>query len=1115
MVNISNKRWPIIQDILKREGIARQHLNSYDEFLERGLQSIIDEVGQIEIESAEYPYKIQLGKLKLQQARMMELDGSITHIAPMEARLRNVTYASPVMLEASVVEDGKILESRFVHIGDMPLMVRSNACVLHNLSEQKLVEHGEDPNDPGGYFIINGSERVIVGLEDLSYNKIIVDKEIVGGNIVFKAKVYSSIVGYRAKLELIMKNDGLIVAKIPGSPVDIPVVTLMRALGLESDREIAAAVSLVDEIQDELEASFEKSGDVPTAKDAIVYISKRIAPGMLEEFQIKRAETLLDWGLLPHLGKHPDNRKEKSQFLGEAACKLIELKLGWLTPDDKDHYGNKVIKFAGQMLADLFRTAFRNLVRDMKYQLERSGQKRGINAVAAAVRPGIVTDKLNNAIATGNWGRGRVGVTQLLDRTNYLSTISHLRRIQSPLSRSQPNFEARDLHATHFGRICPSETPEGSNCGLVKNLALSAIISVNVPSEDIIEKLYDLGVTYVSEAKDELKKDGARIFVDGRLIGYYKDGQKLADSLRELRRNFKIHPHIGIFLFQSNIEGSTKRLYVNCNAGRVLRPLIVIKDNKPLLTQELIDKVNKKFLSWNDLLHMGIIELVDANEEENCYITMDEENIKKHTHMEIFPSAILGAGASIIPYPEHNQSPRNTYESAMAKQSLGFSTPLMNASTYVRQHFMLYPQIPIVTTKAMGLLGLEDRPAGQNCIVAVLPFDGYNIEDAIVLSKSSVDRGLGRTFFYRIYEAEAKQYPGGMRDNFEIPNAEGNIRGFRGDKAYRLLEEDGVIATESMVQGGDILIGKTSPPRFMEEYREFEVKGPYRRDTSIGVRPSENGVVDNVVMTQSHDGGKMYKIRVRDTRIPEIGDKFASRHGQKGVIGMLVHHEDLPYTANGVVPDVLINPHAFPSRMTVGMFLESVTGKAAALRGTKMDGSAFVGEKLEDVRGVLESAGFKYSGKEMMYDGRTGKAFEAEVFMGVVYYQKLHHMVADKIHARARGQVQMLTKQPTEGRARGGGLRFGEMERDCLIAYGASMMLKDRLLDESDKADIYICERCGLVSYYDIKQRKFVCRVCGDKAKVTSISVAYAFKLLLQEMMSLDVAPRLLIKERV
>lgn len=1115
MADPSNKRWPIIQDILKREGIARQHLNSFDEFLDRGLQSIIDETGQIEIENAEYPYKIQLGKVRLQQPRMMELDGSITNITPAEGRLRNVSYAAPIMMEASVVEDGKVLESRFVHIGDIPVMVKSNACILHNFTPQKLVDHGEDQNDPGGYFIINGSERVIVGLEDLSYNKIIVDRETSGGSTAYKAKVYSSIVGYRAKLELIMKNDGLIVARIPGSPADIPVVTMMRALGLESDREIAATVSLVSQVQDELEASFEKTGEVHTSKDAIVYISKRIAPGMLEEFQIKRAETLLDWSLLPHLGKHPENRKEKAQFLGEASCKLLELKLGWIYPDDKDHYGNKVIKFAGQMLAELFRTAFKNLVRDMRYQLERSGQKRGINAVAAAIRPGIITDKLNNAIATGNWGRGRVGITQLLDRTNYLSTISHLRRIQSPLSRTQPNFEARELHATHFGRICPSETPEGSNCGLVKNLALSAVISVNAVSEEIIEKLYDLGTVHFNEAKDDIKLSGTRVFVDGKLIGYYNDGENLAESLRTIRRESKIHPHIGVSLQKPEQDGATTRLYINCNAGRVLRPLIIIRDGKPLLTSDLLDKLSKKMLSWRDLLKMGVIELIDANEEENCYITLDEKNTKQYTHLEIFPSAVLGAGASIIPYPEHNQSPRNTYESAMAKQSLGFSTPMMNTSTYVRQHFMLYPQTPIVTTKAMKLLGLEDRPAGQNCVVAVLPFDGYNIEDAIVLSKASVDRGLARTFFYRIYDAEAKQYPGGMRDSFEIPSAEDNIRGYKGERAYRLLEDDGVVASEATVSGGDILIGKTSPPRFMEEFREFESTGPYRRDTSIAVRPSEKGVVDTVVMTQSNEGGKMYKIRARDMRIPEIGDKFASRHGQKGVLGILANAEDLPYTSEGISPDVLINPHAFPSRMTVGMFMESITGKAAAFRGKKFDGSAFVGEKMDEVKEAMKSVGFEYSGKEVMYDGRTGKAFPVEVFIGVVYYQKLHHMVSDKIHARARGQVQMLTKQPTEGRARGGGLRFGEMERDCLIAYGASMILKDRLLDESDKSDIYVCERCGLVAYHDVKLRKYVCRVCGDKAKVSSISVAYAFKLLLQEMQSLNVAPRLMIKEKV
>ena len=1108
--------WAIIHNILQKEGVARQHLNSYGEFIERGLQSIIDEVGEIEVETAEYPYKIRLGKIKLQQPRIMELDGSVTHVAPVEARLRNLTYGSPIMVECSIVEDEKILESRFIHIGDIPVMVKSNACILHNLPETKLIELGEDPKDPGGYFVINGSERVIIGLEDLSYNKIIVDTEEATGSLVYKAKVYSSIVGYRAKLELIMRPDGSIVAKIPGSPVDIPLITLIRALGLESDKDIADGVSLNSIIQDELEPSFEKAGEIITSRDAIVYISKRIAPGMLEEFQIKRAETLLDWGLLPHLGKNPENRNEKALFLGEATCKLIELRLNLVASDDKDHYGNKVIKFAGQMLADLFRTAFRNLVRDMKYQLERSGQKRGINAVAAAVRPGIISDKLNNAIATGNWGRGRVGVTQLLDRTNYISTISHLRRIQSPLSRSQPNFEARDLHSTHFGRICPAETPEGSNCGLVKNIALSSIISVSVAVSEIIEKLYELGAHPVEEASDILRKNGTRIFVDGRLIGYYDNGQLLTDTLRSLRRSGKIHAHVGIYYYSNENKNATKRLYVSCNSGRILRPLAIIKEGKPVITLDVLDLIKRNMKSWSDLLWMGMIELIDANEEENCYVALDFTSLEpSHTHLEIYPPSILGVGASIIPYPEHNQSPRNTYESAMAKQSLGFSTPLMNASTYVRQHFMLYPQIPVVTTKAINLLGLEERPTGQNCIVTVLPFEGYNIEDAVVFNKSSVDRGLGRTFFYRVYEAEAKQYPGGMKDKFEIPSSEANIRGYRGEKSYRLLEDDGAIMHESIVNGGDILIGRTSPPRFMEEYKEFEVKGPYRRDTSIGVRPSENGVVDSVVMTQSVDGGKMYKIRVRDMRIPEIGDKFASRHGQKGVIGMLVPQEDLPYTEDGIVPDVMINPHAFPSRMTVGQFMESIAGKSSSLRGKVVDGSAFVGEKVDDLKGILEKYGFKSTGKEVMYDGRTGKKFNAEVYIGVVYYQKLHHMVADKIHSRARGQVQMLTKQPTEGRARGGGLRFGEMERDCLIAYGASMMLKDRLLEESDKAEVNICERCGLLAYYDVKQRRYVCRVDGDRAKISSVVIAYAFKLLLQEMISLNVAPRLIPKEKV
>jgi DNA-directed RNA polymerase subunit B len=1108
--------WAIIEDVLRKEGIARQHLNSYNEFVERGIQLIVDEIGSVDIESLTSPYKIRFGKVKVGTPRVVEIDGSISNILPLEARLRNLSYVAPVHLEMVFEENGIVREQQNQHIGDLPVMVKSNLCALSKMIEQQLIDVGEDPNDPGGYFIVNGSERVIVGLEDLSPNKILVDIEETGGNTVYKSKIYSSIVGYRAKLEISMKKDGAINLKLPSSPTDLPLVVIMKALGIETDKDIANTISSRAEIQDLLEVSFEKAIEVKNNQEALVYIGNRVAHGMVEEYRLRKAESLLDWGLLPHLGRTPKERFDKSMFLGEAVSKLLELKLGWILPDDKDHYGNKMIKFAGQMIADIFRTAVRNLIRDMKYQLERTGQRRGMNVVGAAIRPGIITDKLRNAIATGNWGRGKVGVTQLLDRTNYLSTLSHLRRIQSPLSRSQPNFEARDLHATHFGRICPNETPEGSNCGLVKNIALGALISVSSSASDVIERLTELGVKTTKEADATTKADGSRVFVDGRFIGYVLDAEKLASQFRSMRGQGIIHPHVSISYVAPKNENAPGRIYVDVAPGRVLRPLLVVEDGNLLLTAETLNRIDRGEMSWSDLVQKGIIELVDANEEENCYVAIEQKSLTKmHTHMEVFPSAIFGVTASMIPYPEHNQSPRNTYESAMAKQSLGFPSPTYGYNTLVRQHLLVYPQPQLVRTKSTNLLNLDVRPSGQNCVVAVLSYEGYNIEDAIIMNKSAIDRGLARSFFYRLYEGEAKQYLGGMKDNFEIPSAESNIRGYRGEKYYRLLEGDGVIMHESVVSGGDVIIGRTSPPRFMEEYKEFEIKGPARRDTSVAVRPSETGTIDAIFMTQNVEGGQVFKVRVRDMRVPEIGDKFASRHGQKGVVGLVVNQEDMPYTENGVVPDVIINPHAFPSRMTVGQFIESIAGKTAALEGHPVDGSAFTGEEPEDLRNMLEEHGFKSTGKEVMYDGRTGIKYTSEIFIGVVYYQKLHHMVADKIHARARGQVQMLTKQPTEGRARGGGLRFGEMERDCLIAYGAAMVLKDRLLDEADKTKIRICEKCGLIAYHDIRQRKYVCRVDGDQSQISTVVIAYAFKLLLQEMMSLNIAPRLLIKDKV
>jgi len=728
------------------------------------------------------------------------------------------------------------------------------------------------------------------------------------------------------------------------------------------------------------------------------------------------------------------------------------------------------------------------------------------------VRPGIITERLQHASATGNWGQGRVGITQLLDRTNMLSMLSHLRRLQSPLSRSQTNFEARDLHPTHWGRLCPNETPEGSNCGLVKNLALSASISVGANSEKVRQTLYQMGIVPSEEASEELRRSGAKVFVDGSPLGHYDSPQELAKEIKDARRNGEISTEVNVACFSEDFGGK-KEVYVNCDEGRVRRILITVENGVPSLEKGHVEKIRTGEWSWQDLVKNGIIEYIDAEEEENILVALSLEDLTPdHTHLEITPYTILGICAVIIPYAEHNQSPRNSYESAMSKQALGMYATNFPLRVDSRSHVMHYPQKPLVKTEAMDLIGYNQRPSGQNCVVAVLSFQGYNMEDALIFNKASIERGLARSTFYRIYEGESRQYLGGLRDRFVIPEA--GIRGYRGEQYYRLLEADGIISSESSVAGGDVLIGRISPPRFLEEYKEFEIRGPTMRDSSVDMRPSEKGFVDAIFMTETNEGSKLVKVKVRDERIPELGDKFASRHGQKGVIGMIVPQEDMPFSVDGIVPDIIINPHAFPSRMTIGQFLESMAGKVAALRGEPADGTPFSNEKSEDLKKMLIDLGFSYTGREVLYNGISGEKFEVDTFIGIVYYQKLHHMVADKIHARARGQVQMLTRQPTEGRARGGGLRFGEMERDCLIGHGAAMLLRDRLLEESDKYLLYVCERCGYYAYFDIKQRKYICRTCGEKAQVSPVVVSYAFKLLLQELMSLCIAPRLKLKER-
>jgi DNA-directed RNA polymerase subunit B len=1105
--------WFLMRAFLEEEGLSRQHLDSYNDFIENNLQKIIDEVGEIAIVTPVNPFKVKLKRIEVGRPRIVEVDGSDHPIYPMEARMRSLSYSAPLYLEMAYASDDREGVVEYIHIGDIPVMLKSKLCLLHGNTPDALISLGEDPFDPGGYFIVNGSERVIVGLEDLAPNRILVDVDSSGTKPAYRAKVFSTTVGFRARITCKMKPKNMIVVSIPGVPQEIPLIIIMRALGGGSDKEIAEMISLNRDVQDQLEASFDEAIGINTVEDAIIYIGNRVAHGQVREYRLRRAQTVLDRNFLPHIGNTPENRVEKAYFLGEMALRIIELKLGLRGEDDKDHYANKRLKLAGPLLADLFRLAFRNLCRDVKYQLERMSIKKRRIRISASVRHGIITERIKHALATGNWGYGRVGITQLLDRTNHISTLSHLRRLQSPLSRSQPNFEARDLHPTHWGRLCPNETPEGSNCGLVKNLSLMASISVKADAEEIQQLLYRLGVLSPGGASAESKATGSKVFVNGSFVGYSDDAEALSRSFRELRRSGVLSPEANIAYYQGERAELYDEVYVNCDAGRVRRPLIIVDEGQPKLTSDHIAKLKSGDLAWRDLIREGLVEYLDAEEEENTLIALDYDHLTaEHTHMEIAPYTILGICTSVIPYPEHNQSPRNSYEAAMAKQALG-----MYSSNYFNRvdtqfHMLHYPQLPLVKTKPMDVLGYYSRPPGQNYVVAVISFGGYNMEDALIFNKASIQRGLGRSSFFRVYRAEGRRYLGGMKDKFEVPEA--GTRGFRGEHYYRLLEEDGVISTESRVVGNSVLIGRSSPPRFLEEYRDFEVRGPTRRDTSVTMRSTEAGVVDEVFLMSSAQGSEFVKVRVRDQRVPELGDKFASRHGQKGVIGMVVPQEDMPFTDEGIIPDVLINPHAIPSRMTIGHFMESVAGKAAALDGIIVDGTPFSNQGRSELGAILESHGYHYGGKEVMYNGVTGERLEADIFVGVVYYQKLHHMVADKMHARARGQVQMLTRQPTEGRARGGGLRFGEMERDCLIGHGAALLLKDRLLDESDKTVIFICERCGYLAYYDFKQRKYICQLCGDDAIISPIAISYAFKLLLQELMSLCISPKLALMER-
>ncbi len=598
------------------------------------------------------------------------------------------------------------------------------------------------------------------------------------------------------------------------------------------------------------------------------------------------------------------------------------------------------------------------------------------------------------------------------------------------------------------------------------------------------------------------------VLLNGKLIARVplKTAEALASRLRELRRQGKLHPEITVAVIKERHE-----MRIDTKAGRILRPLIVVKDGKPLLTKEDIEKLEKGEITWDDLLKQGKIEYLSADEEENAYIAVSEEELtKEHTHLEIHPITLLGIPGSLIPYANYSRGDRVNYGTSKGvKQALGIYALNYPLRFDTFTNILHYPQLPIVKTHMHDIIGFEHHPAGQNMVVALLTWEGYSMEDAFVMNRSSIERGLARSTYFRPYSAVEQRYPGGQEDYIEIPSKD--VAGYTLEEHYRNLDEDGIVFPEVWVNGDDVLIGRTSPPRFLGAMSLFRRNVEVRRDTSIRVRHDEQGWVDAVIITEDINGRKLVKVRVRDDRPAEIGDKFSSRMGQKGVIGLLVPQEDMPFSENGIIPDLIMDPHSIPSRMTFNQLIEILAGKAGAVSGRFINGTPFEGNPVEEAKRILKAHGFKPSGKEVLYDGITGEEYGVEIFIGVGYFHKVRHMVANKIHARARGPVQMLTRQPTEGRSKLGGLRMGEMEKDCLVAHGASLLLNERF--SSDKTKIPVCKKCGVVAIYDHYKNKAYCPVCGGE-DVEFVEMSYAFYILLNELISMGIYPKIMLKEK-
>ncbi|KAL8898451.1 MAG: hypothetical protein Q9207_006692 [Kuettlingeria erythrocarpa] len=1123
-IDAERDKWNLLPAFLKVKGLVKQHIDSFNYLLEAELKQIV-KTNKTILSDIEPRFYLNFTDITVgNPTRLDENIGDFSRydwdsvenpVTPNECRLRDSTYAAPILVDIAYWRGGREIRRKKVLIGRMPIMLRSSNCVLNGKSEQDMARLHECPLDPGGYFIVNGTEKVILVQEQMSKNRVIVEMEEKKG--IVQASVTSFTHERKSKSYVIFKNDRIYLRHNVLTE-EIPICLVFKALGIHADQQVLLLCAGEDEAYQDLFApNFEECAriGVYSQADALDHIGYRIKIVNkiwgYRRVQVQEALEALASVILVHVPVEGLDFRAKALYLAFMVKRVLMAKCDPKLIDNRDYVGNKRLELAGPLLSLLFEDLFKKFCHDIKMTidkvLKRPARTEEFDALTCVQsHTNHITSGMNRALSTGNWDlkrfrMKRAGVTHVLSRLSYISALGMMTRITSQFEKTRKVSGPRALQPSQFGMLCPSDTPEGEACGLVKNLALMTHITVDDDPAPVRRLVAALGAQDISVANGiELYVEGAyMVFVNGTPTALTRQPKRFLNDFRRLRRQGRTSEFNSIF-----INHSYRAVSIASDEGRICRPLIVVEKGKSKVTEMALRSLRAGTLDFDGFLSKGLVEYLDVNEENDSNIAMYEHDISDTTtHVEIEPFTILGAVAGLIPYPHHNQSPRNTYQCAMGKQAMGAVANNQFLRLDSIMYTLVYPQKPMVKTKAIELVKYDKLPAGQNAIVAVMSYSGYDIEDALVLNKASVDRGFGRCQVYRKWAATLRKYPNGTEDRVgnRIEENGAPIR------KHALLDEHGLAHVGEKISSSEVYIMKQVPLNASSTGLGSDYGTAEYRDTPLTYRLEDPSYVDKLMITVNEADSRVIKMQTRQTRRPEVGDKFSSRHGQKGVVGIVAEQIDMPFTDDGIVPDIIMNPHGFPSRMTVGKMLELVAGKAGVMAGDFQYGTAFGGSKIEDMGDILIKNGFSYSGKDFMTSGITGGSLPAYVFFGPIYYQKLKHMVQDKMHSRAKGPRATLTRQPTEGRSRDGGLRLGEMERDCLIAYGASQLLLERLMLSSDAHQVDICERCGLMGY------KGYCQSCKKTEGMTRMTIPYAAKLLIQELLSMNIMARLTLED--